>query len=426
MSYPVSDRTIAYIAGQFPLRSETFVYREVRELRRRGWTVVAGALNPSPDANDPNFKDLSDGAFVVYDRGWIGRSLGELFSHPLSSLSTLCTALADALAPGEAMKARDRLKLPAQAFAALGLAKQLRDSGVERIHCHFAHAATTVGMYAAKALGVPFSFTGHANDLFQRRALLARKLKRADFVSCISQWHRELYHSIVPRDSGYEVVRCGVDISTFEPTSAKRDADDFRVLTVSRLVEKKGTDTLIRALAQYGQQTGNAWQLVVAGDGPEQKNLLRLANDLACSSSVQFLGAVDNARVSELLAEAQVFALPCRRDPNGDADGIPVVLMEAMACGVPVISGDLPAIRELVEHNVNGILVDGHDVAACTDALQTLAADENRRRTFGEAGRNRVVNEFSLAKNVDRLEKLLAGEARSEKSLSGVAQPRMT
>jgi glycosyltransferase involved in cell wall biosynthesis len=428
----VSDRTIAYLAGQFPLRSETFVYREVRELRRRGWNVVAGALNPSPDSEDPNFKDLSDGAFVVYDRGWIGRSFGELFAHPLSSLSTLFTSIGDALAPGEAMKFRERIKLPAQAFAALGLAKRLREKGVERIHCHFAHAPTTVGMYAARALGIPFSFTGHANDLFQRRALLARKLGRAHFVSCISQWHRELYHSIMPRDSGYEVVRCGVDVSAFAPERVplkwhcRSDEGVVRVLTVSRLVEKKGTDTLIRALADFGKQTGKPWQLVVAGEGPEKEKLIGLTNDLACSSSVQFLGAVDNAQVKELLADCDVFALPCRRDANGDADGIPVVLMEAMACGVPVISGDLPAIRELVEHNVNGILIDGRDVKACASAIETLADDENRRRTLGLAGRIRVESEFSLAKNVDRLEKLLSGAAQGEKGLSGVAQPRMT
>jgi colanic acid/amylovoran biosynthesis glycosyltransferase len=130
--------------------------------------------------------------------------------------------------------------------------------------------------------------------------------------------------------------------------------------------------------------------------------------------------------VKELLAQADVFALPCRRDANGDADGIPVVLMEAMACGVPVISGDLPAIRELVETNVNGILVDGYDIAGCSAAIETLAADENRRRLLGANGRHRVVNEFSLAKNVDRLEKLLAGEAQGEKGLSEIAQPRTT
>jgi colanic acid/amylovoran biosynthesis glycosyltransferase len=295
----VSDRTIAYLAGQFPLRSETFVYREVRELRRRGWAVIAGALNPSADANDPNFKDLSDGAFVVYDRGWIGRSFGEFFAHPLSSLATIFTAMGDAIAPGEAMTWRDRLKLPAQAFAALGLAKRLRERGARRIHCHFAHAPTTVGMYAARAVGIPFSFTGHANDLFQRRALLAKKLRRAAFVSCISAWHRELYHSIAPRERGYDVVRCGVDVATFEPASAKQTDATLHVLTVSRLVEKKGTDTLIHALAQYGQHTGKQWQLVVAGDGPEKKKIVQLTNDLACNSSVQFLGAVDNARVKE-------------------------------------------------------------------------------------------------------------------------------
>lgn len=420
----MSDRTIAYLAGKFPLRSETFVYREVRELRRRGWTVFAGGLHPSPDVNEPSFRDLSDGAFVVYDGGWIGRSFGEFVSHPISSLATIFTSIGDLLAPGESMKLRDRIKLPAQAFAALGLAKRFREKGVQRIHCHFAHAPTTVGMYAARAMKIPFSFTGHANDLFQRRALLARKLRRADFVSCISHWHRELYHAIVPRETGYDVVRCGVE--SVPKQHLHRETNLLRVLTVSRLVEKKGTDTLIRALSDFGKQTSKWWQLVVAGDGPEKEKLIQLANDLACSASVQFLGAVDNARVNELLAACDVFALPCRRDANGDADGIPVVLMEAMACGVPVISGDLPAIRELVEDNVNGLLVDGRDAAACTAAIETLASDENRRRSLGLAGRTRVENEFLLAKNVDRLEKLLAGESKGEKALSGIAQPRMT
>ncbi|HTL28831.1 MAG TPA: glycosyltransferase family 4 protein [Tepidisphaeraceae bacterium] len=418
--------TIVYIAGTFPLRSETFVYREVRELRRRGWTVIVCGLHPSPDANDPTFKDLSDGALTVYDGGWAGRSFGEFFAHPVSSLSTLFTAIGDAISPGETMKWRDRLKLPAQAFASLGLAKKLRDRKIERIHCHFAHAATTIGMYAARALGIPFSFTGHANDLFQRRALLAKKLQRSSFVSCISEWHRDWYHAMVPdRAKKYRVVRCGVDVNAWGPL-VSNGTDALRVLTVCRLVEKKGTDTLIRALSEYGRQTGKAWHLVVAGDGPEQKNLVRLANDLACSESVEFLGAVDNARVQKLLSEAQVFALPCRRDANGDADGIPVVLMEAMACGVPVISGDLPAIRELVEHNKNGILVDGRDVPALTAALKSITSDESRRKELGTAGRNRVVEEFSLAKNVDRLETLLAGSSGAEIHVAGVAQPGTT
>jgi len=142
--------------------------------------------------------------------------------------------------------------------------------------------------------------------------------------------------------------------------------------------------------------------------------LVELAHDLACTLSVEFLGAVDNARVQQLLSETQLFALPCRRDSNGDADGIPVVLMEAMACGVPVIAGDLPAIRELVEHNVSGLLVDGRDVGGWAGAFEALATDESRRKELGRAGRNRVVEEFSLAKNVDRLERMLAGMKETE------------
>jgi glycosyltransferase involved in cell wall biosynthesis len=405
----VSDRTIAYIAGQFPLRSETFVYREVRELRDRGWNVIACGLHPSPDRDDQNFKDLSDRSTTVYEPGWLRKSFAALLTHPLSSVRIIFRAIGDAMAPGEAMNWRDRIKLPGQAFAAIGLARTLRARNVQRIHCHFAHAPTTVGMYAARAMGIPFSFTGHANDLFQRRALLARKLQRAEFVSCISQWHRELYQSISPRETGYEVVRCGVDITQFQPSQAPA-SQMLRVLTVCRLVEKKGTDTLIRALVKFGQETGKPWHLVVAGDGPERKKLFDLTNELACDRSVEFVGAVDNARVRELMKETQIFALACRRDSKGDADGIPVVLMEAMACGVPVIAGDLPAIRELVEGGKNGILVRGEDVAQLATALGMLAQSESRRREMGLAGRERVVEEFSLAGNVDRMERLLGSE----------------
>jgi glycosyltransferase involved in cell wall biosynthesis len=147
--------------------------------------------------------------------------------------------------------------------------------------------------------------------------------------------------------------------------------------------------------------------LQVAGDGPDRQRLGQLAIDHHCADEIEWLGSVDHARVNALLAGADLFALPCRVDRNGDKDGIPVVLMEAMAARVPVIAGDLPAIRELVSSGNNGLLVPGNDVAALASALMLLAGDVPLRRRFGDAGRARVLEEFSLEQNVERLEKAM-------------------
>ena len=405
--------TICYIAGEFPKRSETFVYREVRALRRRGWIVRAVSLNRPADGDLAEFADLCDGLRMVYGHHALrtmGHALAEVLWRPVRVLRTLRAALRDARDPGEAMSGMGRVKLIAQAAAGIGLARRLRRRGVRHIHCHFAHAPTTIGMYAAMQMGVGFSFTGHANDLFQRRALLKRKLERAAFVACISEWHREFYRAIHWRDDdAYVLVRCGVDVTAWQPRESPNGQVDreLQLLTVCRLVEKKGVDMLIRGARAMQRETGRPWRLTIAGDGPDREKLSNLANELGCRGSVQFIGAVENERVRQLLGQTDLLALPCRTDARGDRDGIPVVLMEAMACGVPVISGDLPAIRELIEHDVSGLLVDGTSEKEITGALKRLADGVEERRRLGRGGRARVEEEFALEMNVERLEQAL-------------------
>jgi colanic acid/amylovoran biosynthesis glycosyltransferase len=403
--------SIAIIAGSFPSRSETFVYREVRELRRRGWTVHAVSLN-EPQRGLVDLRDLEEGLTLVYGGGLsqtVRSAVVDLLTHPLRSAATLATAVADAIYPGESAPLKDRVKVLGQAVAGIRLARRLRRAGVQHLHCHFAHSPATVGMYAARQLGVTFSFVGHANDLFQRRRLLGKKLRRAAFVSCISEWHRDLYRSVEPaRDGAYRVIRCGVDAEAYVPgAEGERDGSPLHVLTVCRLVEKKGVDTLIRALADVRTRHGISWRLTIAGDGPQRDDLVALARLLKCDDHIHWLGGVDNTRVPSLMNAADVFAMPCRVDRNGDRDGIPVAMIEAMACGMPVVAGDLPAIRELVRDRETGRLVDGANATATADALVHLANDKLERRRLGDAGRQRVLEEFSLATNVDRLEAAL-------------------
>ena len=386
---------IAYVAGQFPLRSETFVWREVRALRAAGWTVHTFGLHAPHEETPASLRDLGESTRIIY----AGSGATRLLRHPLAAVR----GTVDAFTLGEAASRRERVKLIAQAAAGATLGRQLCTLGVRHVHAHFAHAPASVAMYAARAAGITFSFTGHANDLFQRRQALKLKLQRAAFVGCISEWHRALYRSIVPGDDlKYPIVRCGVD--TDELTPVPRDHDGpLRVLTVCRLVEKKGVDTLVRAAGEL-KRRGVTIELTIAGDGPMRAAIESLVHELDLAATTRLLGAIDADGVRKELGRANAFALICRVDANGDKDGIPVVLMEAMASGLPAISGDLPAIRELVIDGQTGTLVPGGDVAATADALERFARDPARRQSLAEAGRRRVVASFSIGGTVAQLE----------------------
>lgn len=383
---------IAFVAGSFPLRSETFVWREVRELRRRGWTMHTFGLRPPAEATPEELADLRAQTRYLYGRG----------AAPAASArrGAGVFGVIDALHPGEHLGLRDRLKLPFQAAAGRRLGRWIGSLGIRHVHAHFAHAPTSVAMYAAAYAGIPFSFTGHANDLFQRRQLLKRKLQRAAFVACISRWHRDLYRTIHP-DGSYPVIRCGVPLEVYGPPPEPVPGR-LRVLSVARLIEKKGLDLLIRAVRDLP-----AVDLTIAGDGPQLQQLQSLA--APAGDRIRFLGGIDPSAVAEQLRRNDAFALPCRPTRSGDRDGIPVALMEAMACGLPVLSGDLPAIGELISPGRSGVLVEtGLDAVRSVDqirqALETLVGDVTWRRELGNAGRQQVREEFGLDLNVDRLE----------------------
>lgn len=398
--------SLAVLSSAYPVLSETFVYREAQALAARGHGVVTVALRRPP--REATARGVPPAELAVYGRGTLAAAAREALAHPARTLRTLGTAAADALAPGEPMRAADRLKLLAQAGVALGVAHELRRRGVSHVHCHFAHAPASVGMYAATQLGAGFSFVGHANDLFERRALLGKKLARADFVSCISRFHRDLYRELVPGGADrYVVVRCGVDAARWSARAPRPEPGRLHVVTVARLVAKKGIDTLIRAVALAPELT-----LTVCGDGPEAGALESLAGELGLGERVRFLGALDNDRVREEMAAADVFALPCRVDARGDRDGIPVVLMEAMALGLPVVAGDLPAIRELVAHEDTGLLAPPDDVQAFAGLLQRLARDPALLERLSRQGRAHIEAEFSQEVNVARLERALEAARR--------------
>lgn len=405
-STPQDLPTIGLIAPWYPALSETFVRREAGELRRRGAGMFLVSLR-EPGERDVELTGESPDAIVYRGAGaMVAAAAGEVLRHPLRGLRTLATALRDALAPGEPASAGARARFVVQALAAISLAPRLRARGVGHLHAHFAHASAGVAMYAASQIGVPFSFVGHANDIFERRQLLGRKLRRAAFVSCISRWHRAFYREIHDRpDGAYPVVRCGVDISQWSAVDAESSpagTEPVRLLGVGRIVAKKGFDRLIDALPRLPEGMP-PWSLTIVGDGPELEALEAQVAASGLQDRITLAGAQPEAEVTRAMRSADVFVLPCRVDGQGDRDGIPVVLMEAMACQLPVIVGDLPAIRELVHAPDVGRLVPAKDDDALVDALADLIVDAKARADIGRAARDWIEAEFEVQVNGARV-----------------------
>jgi len=394
---------VLYVGASLPARSETFVYRELLALRARGVRVGAASVHP-PERNlgDPALEALADEAIGIYGAGTralLRDAWREFVAEPRRALRTIGTGLLDALVGDVPLRRRHRIVR--QLIAGLALASRARPWRPDHVHAHMAHVPATIAMYAALQLGVKFSMTGHAVDLFRQRTLLREKLRRSEFVACISHWHREFYRQIVALpDERLPIVRCGVDERAFAPGRPWPAVPS--VLGVGRLVPKKGFDLLIDAAAML-RPRWPALRVVVAGDGPELPALRALALARGVDDVVEFLGAVDNRRVAALLSSASIFALPCRTDATGDRDGIPVVLMEAMACAVPVVAGDLPALRELVIHEKTGLIAPPESVAALAGAIDRVLSDPRRAEEMARAGRRHVEQEFTITGNAARL-----------------------
>lgn len=398
---------IVYIAASFPKLSETFVYREVAGLRAAGVTVHTVSIRPSSDdVGDAALEALKREAIPVYGRGAVRLSaaaLVETVSHPLRAIGTLTMAVRLAFGQSDLAGWRARLKVPAQAVASLALARRLRPLRPALLHAHMAHVPTTMAMFTARQLGVLFSFTGHAADLFRDRALLKPKLERAAFVHCISHWHRAFYQTLCPRpDTDFPIVRCGVDPDEFPARRPPADATP-RLLAAGRLVPKKGFDVLLEALAEPDLRAA-PWTLLIIGDGPEEHALRAQWQRHPCRERIRFAGAQPNTVVRRAMADSDVFVLPCRVDPDGDRDGIPVVLMEAMIAGATVISGDIPSIRELIEDERTGLFVAPGDPRSLAVALARVCGDTAIRERLARAARPAVLTEFALDVNIRRIQ----------------------
>lgn len=404
---------ILYVVSSFPCWSETFIVREIHALLRRGADVRIVPLRPGAEAFvQSDAKLLMDR--VMCPRPWHRNAralLGSLFTRPAATLS-MPLLIMRRLWREPLVMAKSLVAW----FRALGLIDDIAAFAPHHIHAHWATYASTAAMTISRRVKRPFSFTAHAHDIYIDDQLMREKLAEAAFVAVISNFNREYIRRRHPQATArIEIVHCGVPAR--HRALAVPDVRGGRVLSVGRLDEIKGFPTLLDACRLLKMQ-GVRFHCEIIGDGPKRAELKAQIRALGIEDCVAMLGAQPSQEVERKLAAASVFVLASQRSREGNMDGIPVALMEAMASGTPVVSTDVSGIPELVENERTGLLVPSRDPDALARAIRRMLEDEVLRTRCVEGAARKVRHEFDADTEGGRLLRIirsLPGEIDAKK-----------
>lgn len=314
---------------------------------------------------------------------------------PFRFRSRFFACLANSLL-GERESSRARIASIAHVFVASYWATELAGLPVSLIHSQWIHSCGTIGMYGAWLLGVPFSFTGHAVDLFRDRVALRDKIARAEFIVCISEFHRALYLEYGAAPERLITVHCGIDVDSFEFRQRTRLAEPAHIITLGRLVEKKGNSYLVDA-CRILRDRGVRFRCTVAGDGPLTEPLRRQVEEDGLSGIVTVTGAsLLQEELAGFMQSGDIYVQPCVWSSDNDVDGTPRTLMEAMACGVPSIATRIAGIPDIIEDRRSGLLVPPNSSAALADAIQQIVDDHALAELLSRCGRQKIERDFRL------------------------------
>ena len=395
----MDNRPIAYLTGDYPKVSHTFILREVEAVRASGVPVLTCSIRQPPEAEFKGQEELRARAETFYVKAAAKNPARLLAAHARAirrSPGTWVRTLALAFR----MRAPGIKALIWQLFYFLEagvLADHLRRNHIRHLHNHFGNSSCSVAVLAAGLAEIPFSFTEHGPAIFFEvdRWALPEKISRAAFVVAITHFCRsQLMLFSDPRHwDKITIVHCGVD-----PAAYRRDpgGSGKRVAFVGRLDPVKGALLLVEAMAIVLKAHPDA-RLTLAGDGPARAGAEARARALGIDGSIRFAGYMSQGQVADLLAASDMLALP------SFAEGLPVVYMEALASRIPVVASRVAGVQELVEDGVTGYTVPPGDVATLADRMIRLMNDPAAARAMGEAGRKAVEAGFDIRAEGARL-----------------------
>jgi glycosyltransferase involved in cell wall biosynthesis len=411
MSAQVKNKNILYVAPEIPALSATFVYNEIFEMRALGHQVdVVSVHKPGAQATEKIIKKVGD-VFYLYQSPIYLRLLSvikAIFLHPVNFIKAFGLLLSDVISTG--IISRNSVGLCFRFLSSCELALYVKKNKIEHIHVHFAHVPTDIVMYAATISNISFSVTSHANDIFERGLLLSQKIKRSKFFATISEFNKLYLNGFTNQAEKLKVVYCGVDKRKFETRKEEPSNKKFTYGLLGRLVEKKGTHILLQAIALL-KRNHQDFKLEIVGDGPEKNRLMAIVKKEQLENYVTFLGQMPNDKVPSWLNTLNCFVLPCVKDKNGDMDGIPVSLMEAMLKGIPVISTDISGLPELIIANKTGVTATANSIDSLANALEDIKSMSLiKRNELVQDSLSHVQKKFDLRVNVNQLSNYINSE----------------
>lgn len=387
---------LAYLVSQYPAPSHTFIRREVSALRTIGVEVDTFSVRPAPSGGSPLDEQEAGRTFTLLSQSpltFARAHFGELFARPLRYARTFRLSQRHR-PPG--LKAA--LLAMAHFAEAILLAAELRRRGITHLHNHFANSGASVGLLASRQAAVRWSFTIHGISEFDYPAglLLPAKIAAAEFVACVSYFGRAQAMRLVDSDHWPKltVVRCGLELDAL-PLAQATTGPRLRLIMVGRLSAEKGIAGLLEALAAVEPEVRP--QLAIVGDGPFRTDLDRSVDQLELGNDVTFLGRLAEADTLREIAVSDVLVLP------SFMEGLPIVLMEALALGKPVIATRVAGIPELVRDGETGLLFTPSDWNELAAHIRALATDDALRSSLGSNGPRRIAEEFDVRKSAAQL-----------------------
>jgi glycosyltransferase involved in cell wall biosynthesis len=434
-SPPEAARRVAYVMNGFPRLSETFIAHEIHQLERLGLPLRLYSIKREDEpAVQPvvakvraplTYLPVATSLSGTNLAAWLARNLPRFaranarvaLRHPLRWLRTLGAAASLAWRhrePGSLRLRKVYLKEFLQAGAIA--ADVLRAGDVDHLHGHFCHGVATITWFASRMTGIPFSFTAHAKDIYQQELnpgrLLEDKLAAARFVATCTCANADVLRARHLRPADVHTIYHGLDTDWFSPRPAPAN-DVPLLLAVGRFVEKKGFDHLVEACARL-KDAGVAFTCLIVGErGDAYESIRQSVDTRGLTSHVELRSAVAQDELREIYRRARVFALPCKVTEDGDRDGFPNVLAEAMAMGVPVVSTRISGIPEMIDDGEHGLLVASGDVAALAGALTRVLTDDALHARLASAGRQRICERFDSRKTTVALRDLFVAQLRN-------------
>lgn len=398
---PVEKKSLIYIIGTYPLLTTTFIDREIEMLRRWGTDIQVVSMR-QPTADTPfstHQKTLQEGVLYLLPADWLKLLLSQIYFALLRPSRYLTTLFYLLTRPHKTLKAR--IKTLFHFGEGVYTAYLVRNRPFREFHAHFVDRAATIALVAGRLLDKPYSLSIHAAaDIFVEPVLLSEKITEARHIVTCTRYNKTHVETLIGRDLTDKMTQInhGLELAKYKPRVIDKDSQPL-ILSVGQLAERKGFQQLIQACHHLKGQ-GYAFTCRIIGRGPQYDTLHNLITALSLEDTVILCGAIPHDEVIDWYGRATCFVLPCIRSKDGNLDGIPNVLAEAMAMQLPVISTTVSAIPELITNEVNGLLVPPEDVAALSKAIGRLLDEPAVRTNLGQQARQFITKTFNVECNV--------------------------